>query len=77
MTCATRTARCSLPKGLTASSCSICPRRYVVMGEGAFMIVTIWVAHVFAFAAAEFTLYFGVTSATKRSGNPGCSRCSR
>lgn len=43
-------------------------RRYVVMPDGALTIATIWVAHVYAFAAAEFTPYLAITSATKRSG---------
>jgi hypothetical protein len=43
-------------------------RRYVVMGDDAFAIVIVWVAHVFAFAAFEFTAYLAITSAAKRSG---------
>jgi Protein of unknown function (DUF3631) len=43
-------------------------RRYVVLSEPAATIVTVWIAHVFAFAAFEFTAYLIVTSATKRSG---------
>jgi hypothetical protein len=43
-------------------------RRYVVMDDDAFAIVTVWIAHVFAFGAFEFTPYLAVTSATKRSG---------
>jgi hypothetical protein len=43
-------------------------RRYVIMGGNARTIVATWVAHVFAFGAAEFTPYLAVTSATKRSG---------
>ena len=43
-------------------------RRYVVMSDDAHAIVTVWVAHVFAFQAFEFTPYLAITSATKRSG---------
>ncbi len=43
-------------------------RRYVVMPTSAFVIATIWIAHVYAFAAFEFTPYLAITSATKRSG---------
>lgn len=43
-------------------------RRYVVMPDGAFAIATVWIAHVYAFAAFEFTPYLAITSATKRSG---------
>ncbi|MGI8615288.1 MAG: DUF3631 domain-containing protein [Actinomycetota bacterium] len=43
-------------------------RRFVVMSDHAVTIVTLWVAHVYAFAAFEFTPYLAVTSATKRSG---------
>jgi hypothetical protein len=43
-------------------------RRFLVMSDDAFAIVAVWVAHVFAFAAFEFTPYLSITSATKRSG---------
>jgi hypothetical protein len=43
-------------------------RRYLVMKDAAFTVVTVWVAHVFAFDAFEFTPYLAVTSATKRAG---------
>jgi Protein of unknown function (DUF3631) len=43
-------------------------RRYVVLAENAAVIVTVWIAHVYAFRAFEFTPYLAVTSATKRSG---------
>ncbi len=43
-------------------------RRYVILSDDAATIVTVWVAHVFAFRAFEFTPYLVVTSATKRSG---------
>jgi hypothetical protein len=43
-------------------------RRYVVLSEAAAAIAAVWIAHVFAFAAFEFTAYLIVTSATKRAG---------
>lgn len=43
-------------------------RHYVVLSDDAVTLATLWVAHVFAFAASEFTPYLAVTSATKRSG---------
>jgi hypothetical protein len=43
-------------------------RRFVVMSEHAVTIVVLWIAHVYSFAAFEFTPYLAVTSATKRSG---------
>ena len=43
-------------------------RRFVVLRADALAIVTLWVAHVFAFPSWEFTPYLAVTSAVKRSG---------
>lgn len=43
-------------------------RRYVVMANDAHAIVTLWIAHVYAFPAAEFTPYLSVTSPSRRSG---------
>lgn len=43
-------------------------RRFVVLPDHAVTIVTLWIVHVYAFAAFEFSPYLAVTSATKRSG---------
>jgi hypothetical protein len=43
-------------------------RRYVVLNDAQTVAVTLWVAHTHAIAAAEFTPYLQVTSATAESG---------
>src|SRR3954468_16894340 len=43
-------------------------RRFVIMSDDALTTASLWVLHVYAFQAAEFTPYLAVTSATKRSG---------
>lgn len=43
-------------------------RRYVVLGASEVAAVSLWVAHTWAFGAAETTPYLAVTSAEKRSG---------
>jgi Protein of unknown function (DUF3631) len=43
-------------------------RRFVVMSDHAFTLVSLWVVHVYTFAAFEFTAYLAITSAAKRSG---------
>lgn len=43
-------------------------RRFVVLSDAQGVAVTLWVAHVFAFAAASTTLYLIITSATMRCG---------
>jgi hypothetical protein len=43
-------------------------RRYVVLSDPQSAVVTLWLAHVFAFEAASTTLYLHVSSATPRAG---------
>lgn len=43
-------------------------RRYVVVTDEQAIAITLWVAHVFAFAAASTTPYLHVSSATPRAG---------
>jgi 5S rRNA maturation endonuclease (ribonuclease M5) len=43
-------------------------RRFVVLSDAQAVAVTLWIVHVFAFAAASTTIYLIITSATMRCG---------
>jgi hypothetical protein len=43
-------------------------RRFVVLSKPELLIISLWIAHTWAFAACDATPYLAVTSAEKRSG---------